>query len=111
MVIDSLLITAHIITQMTFDLESTVVLVDITSMPKWWSNKLIILLTSQYLTISLGNKTYRISSDFSTKYDSFGKLRASSGILADFQYMYSVGFDYFHHCKDYFRFFAHDIVI
>ncbi len=37
MVIDSLLITTHIIIQMTFDLESTVVLMD---MPIWWSNKL-----------------------------------------------------------------------
>ena len=71
----------------------------------------IILLTGQYLTLSLVNKKYHISSDFSTKYDSFGKLRSGSGNLADFQYMYSMGIDYFYHCKDYFRSFPHGIVI
>ena len=109
MVIDSLLITAHIITQMTFDLESTLVLMDICQ--NGGQTSCIIFLTGQYLTSSLGNKKCRISSDFSTKYDSFGKPRSGSGNLAIFTTCIQWALTTSITVMNYFRSFAHDIDI
>ena len=63
-------------------------------MPKWWSNKLYHTFNGSVPHNFIRGQKYRILSVFSTKYDSFCKLRVGSETLADFRYMYSMGIDY-----------------